>query len=58
MDKLGGLQQEGHPAKKWWDDGEHADSLDGVASSRIVGASAYVIFPCTIKSSKWHHMSG
>jgi len=27
-------------------------SLDGVAPSRMVGVSAFVIFPCTIKVQK------
>ena len=29
------------------------DNPDGVASIRIVGASASVIFPCSIKSTRW-----
>ena len=29
------------------------DSPDGVASRQFVGASASVIFPCTIKSKSW-----
>jgi len=38
------------------DAGGGSDSLDGVigvASRWIVGASASVIFPCTIKSTRW-----
>jgi len=35
------------------DGGWGTDSPDGVASRRIVGASASVIFPCTIKSRRW-----
>jgi len=35
------------------DGGGGTDSPDGVASIRIVGASASVIFPCTIKSRIW-----
>ena len=35
------------------DGGGGTDSLDGVSSRRIVGASASVIFPCTIKSRRW-----
>jgi len=30
----------------------------GVASRRIVGASASVIFPCTIKSRRWRANNG
>jgi len=44
--KLGGLWQTGQLA--WV-----TDSPDGMASRRIVGASASVIFPCTIKSRRW-----
>ena len=33
--------------------GGGTDSQDGVASRRIVGASASVIFPCCIKSRRW-----
>jgi len=35
------------------DGGGDTDSLDGVASRWIVGASASVIFPCTIESRRW-----
>ena len=35
------------------DGGGGTDSLDGVASRWIVGASASVIFPCTIQSRRW-----
>jgi len=35
------------------DGGGGTDSPDWVASSRIVGASASVIFGCAIKSRKW-----
>jgi len=35
------------------DGGRGTDSPDGVASGLIVGASASVIFPCTIKSRRW-----
>jgi len=36
------------------DDGDGGtDSLDGMVSSRIVGASASVNFLCTIKSRRW-----
>ena len=35
------------------DGGWGTDSPDGVASRRIVSASASVIFPCTIKSRRW-----
>ena len=35
------------------DGGGGTDSPDGVASRRIIGASASVIFPCTIKSRRW-----
>jgi len=62
-DKLGGLQQEGHPALKWDDGGGPMISLDGMAPSRIglhgvapsqiVGVSASVIFPCTINSRRF-----
>ena len=49
--KLGGLRQKG----QWRDDGagEGTHSPDGVASRRIVGTYASVIFPCTIKSRRW-----
>ena len=30
------------------------DSPDWVASRQIVGASASVIFPCTIQCRRWH----
>jgi len=33
--------------------GGSVDSLDGMASRWIVGASASVIFPSTIKSRRW-----
>jgi len=50
QDKLGEVRQEGHQEYKWWDDrAGGTDSPDGVASSWIVGASASVIFPCSIK---------
>ena len=35
------------------DGGGETDSLDGVAFRRIGGASASVIFHCTIKSRRW-----
>ena len=35
------------------DGGGGTDSLDGMASRQIVGASASVIFPCTIKCRRW-----
>ena len=35
------------------DEGRGTDSADGVASRRIVSASASVIFPCTINSRRW-----
>jgi len=35
------------------DGGGGTDSPDWVASSRIVGASASVIFACAIKSRRW-----
>jgi len=55
QNKLGGLQQKGHSAYKWADDGGGwgPDSLDGVVSRQIVGASASVIFSYTIKSRRW-----
>ena len=46
QDKLGGLRQ-------WDDGGRGTNSLGGVTSRWIVGASAYVIFPCTIRSRRW-----
>ena len=53
QDKFGGLQQEGHPAYKWGDDGcGSAISPDGVVPSWIVSVPASVIFPCTIKSRR------
>jgi len=49
-DKLGGLQQERHLAQKRGDDGAGSlISRDGVTRSQTVGASASLIFPCTIK---------
>ena len=53
QDKLGGLWQKSHLAKnrRWWR--WVPDSLDGLASRRIVGASAFVIFPGSIKSRSW-----
>ena len=36
--------------------GGGTNSPDGVASRRIVGAPASVIFPCTIKSRRWRAM--
>ena len=54
QDKLGGLWQKGHLAWKWRDDGGGGtDSPDGVASRRIVGASASTVFCCIIKSRIW-----
>ena len=35
------------------DGGGGTDSPDGMASRQIVGVSASVIFPCTIKSRRW-----
>jgi len=35
------------------DGGEGTDSPDGVEYRQIDGASASVIFPCTIKSRRW-----
>ena len=35
------------------DGGGGTGSPDGVSSRRIVGASASVIFPCSIKSRRW-----
>jgi len=53
QDKLGWLQQEGHLAQKWGDDGGGSlFSADGVAPSWIVSVSASVTFPCTIKSRR------
>jgi len=54
QDKLGGLRQEGHLAIKmgglwWWG----RRSLVGVASTWTVGASAFIIFPCSTKSRKF-----
>jgi len=46
---MGRVVVEGAFGIKW---GDHGDSLDGVASRWIVGASASFIFPCTIKS-RW-----
>jgi len=46
QDKLEGLQQEGHPAQKWGDDGGGLlISSDGVAPIQTVGVSASVMFP-------------
>ena len=51
QDKLGGLQQEGHSAKKLGDGGGGGTvSSDEVASTQTVGASTSIIVPCTIKS--------
>ena len=52
-DKLGELWQKGHSSYKLGNDGGSTNSPDGVASTRIVGASASFIFPCTIKSRRW-----
>jgi len=42
--------RKGIQRKMGWDDGDGSlISPDGVASSRIVGAFAFVIFPCTIR---------
>jgi len=52
--KVGGLQQERHPAYKWGDDGGGSlISPDGVTPNWIVGVSASFIFPCTIKSRRF-----
>jgi len=47
------IRQKGHSTQKWgwWRWG--TDSADVVVSRRIVGASASVIFPCTIKCRRW-----
>ena len=50
------INWEGCSRKGIWhkhDGGEGTNSLDRVASRRIVGASASVIFPFTIKSRRW-----
>ena len=53
QDKLGGLRQEGHPAIKMGVyGGVGAVSSVGVASTRTVGASASIIFPCSTKIQK------
>jgi len=53
QDKVGGWRQEGHLAYKWTDDGGGSlVSPDGVVPSRMVGVSASLIFPCTIKSRR------
>ena len=50
---MGRLWQGGHLAQNSGDEGGGAPiSPDGVASSRIVDASASVIFPCFIKTQK------
>jgi len=48
QDKVGGRARKDIRRKKMGDDG--LISPDGVAPIRIVGVSASVIFPCTIKS--------
>jgi len=45
--------ERGFDVKMGGDGFEGTDSLDGVVSRRIVGVSASVIFPCTIKSRRW-----
>ena len=62
QDKLGALRQEGHPALKMGDvGGGSLISPDGVAPSQMVGVSAFVILPCTIKVQKkiffWHRFT-
>ena len=56
-DNLGGLRQEGHPVIKMGGyGGRGAVSSDRVVSTRTVGASASIIFPCSTKSrrlSRW-----
>ena len=57
QDKLGGLRQEGHPAKKWGDDGGGGiDGPDRVASSQIVGALACIIFPMPHKIQNYDRL--
>jgi len=54
QDKLGGLQQEWHLAIKMGGyGGVGAVISDGVASTRTVGASASIIFPCSTKSRRF-----
>jgi len=54
QDKLGGLQQKGIWRKNGGGDGGGSlISSDGVAPIQIVGVSASVIFPCTIKSRRF-----
>ena len=52
-DKVGGLWQKAHQRKNGGDDGGGSlISLDGVTPSQMVGVSASVTFPCTIKVQK------
>ena len=53
QDKVEGLQQEGHPAYKWGNDGGGSlISQDRVVPSWMVGVSASVIFRYAIEVQK------